>query len=201
VRTHTLTVFCDGFHSGLVVPAAEVDPVLSPVSGPAARWPWLTLHFGERRTMLDPTTGCLHFASLAVVPGAALVQVDRHPAVEADTWRYLGVDERQVRLYRFTVDEAGWRAWQERLRSTWIAGPCLGRPPGDPTTYWPCPRTWSINDNCHDFTLSLVRAAGLPLRARWFYGARQMRLDLPRAQAELAAAGLTAIGPGGEGAP
>ena len=194
--THELTVFCDNFHSGLIVPAAEVDPAFSRVDGPAATWPLLTIHFGERRTMLDPTVGYGHFAVLVVVPSAALVQVDRHPAINTDTWRYLGVDEAHVRLYRFTVDEAGWQAWQACLRSQWIGGEPIAKEPTDPTTYWPSRRDWSVTDNCHDFTLSFVRAAGLPLQQRWYYGARQMRLDLPRAQAELAAAGITVISPG-----
>jgi len=194
--THELTFFCDNFHSGLIVQAAEVDPAFSRVDGPAATWPLLTIHFGERRTMLDPTVGYGHFALLAVVPSAALVQVDRHPAINAATWRYLGVDEEHVRLYHFTVDEAGWQAWQECLRSQWIGGEHLSKSTTDPTTYWPSRRDWSITDNCHDFTLSFVRAAGLPLQQRWYYGARQVRLDLPRAQAELAAAGITVISPG-----
>jgi hypothetical protein len=194
--THQLTVFCDDFHSGLIVAAAEVDPQISQVAGPAADWPLLTIHFGERRTMLDPTVGYLHFASLAVAPGPGLVQIDRHPTLSPATWRYLGVDQERVRLYRFSVDAAGWQAWQDCLREQWITGEPLAKTPDDPTTYWPSRRDWSIADNCHDFTLSFVRAAGLPLQQRWYYGARQMHLDLPRAQAELTAAGITALSPG-----
>jgi hypothetical protein len=188
-------VFCDSFHSGLVVPAAAVTSGLSVVGGRPVDWPWLTIHYGERGTMLDPTTGCVHWSRLAVDPMPGLVQVDRHPVIGPAAWHYLGVDGTTVKLYRFTVDAAGWQALQDRLRTTWIEGPHVPKSESDPTTYWPCPRDWALHDNCHDFTLDLLRAAGLPLRSRPIVGARQMRIDLDRAEEVLAQAGITVLSP------
>lgn len=195
VPVHELTVFSDAFHSGVVVRAAACDPALDQAQGFLAAWPWLTIHSGERKWMLDPEAGMLHAAGLGFSRHPALLQMDRHTNLD-QAWGYIGVDRATLRLWHFQVSEAGWAAWQRHVREAWIAGPHLPRPPGDPTTYWPCQHDWWLDSNCHDFTLAMLRAAGLPLRQRWIYSARQVHLDLTRAQEALTAAGITVLDPG-----
>lgn len=192
--TRTILVFADHFHSGIVLPSAAVGPELD---GRPARElegrPWTALHFGEEVWMTDLSTGFWHAASLAVSPGPGMLEVDRLPSRDLTP---LGVDAARLRWWSFPVDEAGWSGLLAAFEGRWVD---RGRPqapaPVAFARYLPSSRKWSLSNNCHDFTLDLLRGAGLDLRPRAIYDAGRLRKDLDRAQEELDAAGVVVIGP------
>lgn len=189
---HQLTVFTDGFHSGIVVDKASLPVTLDPQGGDEpASWPQQTLHFGEVKWTSGYDNSMWHAIGLAFVPGEGVVQSDhtRNGLVDVP-----GLELGKLRMWNFPINQAGIDAMVANLQQNWLAGTVMPREPGTPSTLYPALHTWSIYHNCHDFTFDMLRSAGLDLHTRWLYLAGGLTNDLDEAQREMARAGITVIG-------
>ena len=189
---HQLTVFTDGFHSGIVVDKSSLPEILDPQTGDEpASWPQQTLHFGEVKWTSGADNSMWHAIGLGIIPGEGVVQSDhtRNGLVDVP-----GLDFGKMRMWNFPVNQAGIDALVLDLKTNWMSGIVMPREPGTPSTLYPSSRRWSLYHNCHDFTIDMLRSAGLDLHTRWLYLAGGLTADLDEAQREMAKAGITVIG-------
>lgn len=189
---HQLVVFTDGFHSGVVLDKAALPTALDPHTGDEpASWPQQTLHFGEEKWTAGYDNSMLHALGLVFFPGEGVVQSDhtRNGLVDVP-----GLELGKLRMWIFPVNQAGIDALVSDLQNNWMTGVVMPREPGTPSTLYPAAHSWSVYHNCHDFTLDMLRSAGLDLRGRWLYLAGGLTTDLDQATKEMARAGITVIG-------
>lgn len=189
---HQLTIFTDGFHSGVMLDKASLPTALDPHTGDEpASWPQQTLHFGEEKWTTGYDNSMLHALSLAFFPGAGVIESDhtRNALVDVP-----GLDFAKLRMWVFPVNQAGIDALVFDLKNEWMSGVVMPREPGTPSTLYPSPHSWSVFHNCHDFTLAMLRSAGLDLQPRWIYIAGGLTTDLDDAVHEMRAAGISVIG-------
>lgn len=191
---HEVTVFTDGFHSGLVLDKQALPADFDPRSGDEpASYPQISLHFGEERWTAGLDNSTLHAVGLVFVPGAGVIESDHTRSGLLDI---PGLRHERLRIWTFPVDQAGMDRLLADLRTEWMSGIVMPRPPGETSTLYPSPKDWSVFHNCHDFTIGLLRSAGLDLRGRWLYLAGGLATDLDDASAELEEAGIRVIGRG-----
>jgi hypothetical protein len=189
----SFVVFTDGFHSGVALPRSVLPPELDPpTAGASQQWPVRTFHFGEEKWTSGADNSMSHAIGLVFIPGPGVVQSDHTPK---DLSEVPALDQQRLRTWRFRVSDAGLQRMLARLRERWMDGIMIPPPPDSASTLFPSPRSWSVFDSCHDFTVDLLRAAGLELRGRWLYLAGGLTTDLDDAQADLDAAGIEVIGP------
>lgn len=173
----TLVVaFADGFHSGVLIPREDLPLHLRP-AGPQA--PWAVLHFGEQRWIAGEADSLGDALALAAMGGEGGVQLDL-----VDWWvhRRGGTDPAALRLWAFPVartDQAGLLA---RLED-WIDPEQDPRPIRPGSSWRPSRRAWTLERNCHDFTIDLLRGAGIELGWRPVWQAWQVRAALDQAWA------------------
>lgn len=191
---HELTVFTDGFHSGLVLDKQTLPADFDPRSGDEpATYPHISLHFGEERWTAGLDNSAMHALGLVFIPGNGVIESDHTRSGLRDI---PGLRLDSLRVWTFPVDQAGLDRLLADLRTEWMSGIVMPRPPGETSTLYPSPKSWSVFHNCHDFTVGLLRSAGLDMRGRWIYLAGGLATDLDDASAELEAAGIRVIGLG-----
>ena len=192
-KAHEITVFTDGFHSGLVLDKQSLPADIDPRSGDEpASYPQLSLHFGEELWTAGIDNSMRHAVGLVFVPGRGVVQSDHTRSGLMDV---PGLRHPYLREWTFAVTQAGMVRLIAELKGQWMTGIVMPRMAGETSTLYLSPRSWSALYNCHDFTVDLLRAAGLDLRGRWVYLAGGLATDLDEASSELEAAGITVIGP------
>ena len=193
VPAYELTVFTDGFHSGLILDREALPPDFDPRhDDELAAYPQISLHFGEERWTAGEDNSMLHALSLVILPGQGVVQSDHTRPQLIDV---PGLRSGHVRLWTFPVTQAGIERLRRVLRTQWMTGRVLVRPPGENSTLYLSPQSWSVFHSCHDFTIAMLAAAGLELQTRWLYLGGGLAADLDDASAELKAAGIRVIGP------
>ena len=193
VPAHELTVFTDGFHSGLILDREALPPDLDPRHDDEfASYPQISLHFGEERWTTGADASTRHALSLVFFPGRGVVQSDHTRAQLVDV---PGLRPGHVRQWTFPVTQSGIVRLRRVLRTEWMTGRVLVRPPGENSTLYLSPKAWSVFHSCHDFTVAMLAAAGLELKTRWLYLGGGLAADLDDASAELEAAGIRVIGP------
>ena len=196
---HRITVFNDGFHSGVMLDKAALPPGFDPRSGDLpAQWPMLTVHFGEQLWTDGEDTSILHALRLVVVPGRGVVQSDH---TRADLQDVPGVEFAHLRTWTFAVNQEGIDRLVAVLQQRWLDGRIMERQEGEASNLYPSPLSWSVFHSCHDFTVAMLRAAGLDLRGRWLYLAGGLATDLDDASRELRVAGIRVIGVAPDPAP
>lgn len=192
---HRIRVFTDGFHSGLIVERQvlprDLDP---PLPGAFDRARLKSLHFGEEEWTAGRDMSDFHALRLAFIPGTGVVQSD---PTQADASGVPGLERERLRTWDFTLSDDAMAALIKRLAEHWVARPVhiVDEPDLPPTTLFYARRDWSGFDNCHDFTVDLLRAAGLNLRPQTLRLARNLAKDLDQAQNQLTEAGISVIGP------
>lgn len=171
-----LIAFADGFHSGVVVARGSAPPELLPEGDPR---PWVAFHFGERGFITGESAGAGDALRLGLVGGGGGMQVDM-----LDWWVHDrgGTDPARVRIWVFVVPAAALAGVRERLRS-WVAPGAQSAALRPGTLWWPSTRRWWLGDNCHDFTLDILRSGGLGLPWRPLRLASSVRADLDAAWA------------------
>jgi hypothetical protein len=190
---HELTVFTDGFHSGLILDRESMPPDFDPRhDDELASYPQISLHFGEERWTAGEDNSMFHALSLVFFPGIGVVQSDHTRSQLIDV---PGLRPGHLRAWTFPVTQAGIDRLRQVLRTQWMTGRVLVRPPGENSTLYLSPQSWSVFHSCHDFTVAMLAAAGLELRTRWLYLGGGLAADLDDASRELEAAGIRVIGP------
>jgi hypothetical protein len=191
----TLRVFCDGFHSGLVLPRSAVPPELDPSR---RAWgetrPGRSFHYGEQAWTSGEDMSRCHAARLAFIPGVGVIQSDVTPLAMPDI---PGTEARSLRVWTFVISRRGCDALFERLRQEWLepgAEPVLAGE-GEPSHLIACRRKWSVWHNCHDFTVDILRAAGLEMPSHTIATAGVLIEDLDLAVRALDRRGILVIGP------
>jgi hypothetical protein len=171
-----VVAFADDFHSGVVIERAAAPAGVLPAS---ARAPWVAFHFGERRWIRGEADGVCDAVRLGVCSGDGGVQVDAVP-----WWVHArgGTDPGRVRVWAFLVTSAELSALTARLDS-WIAPGADGEAIRPGSCWWPASRAWSLRTNCHDFTVDLLHAAGIPVDRPPLMLAGPLRSALDRAWA------------------
>ncbi len=171
-----VVVFADDFHSGVVIEREATPSALLPAS---SSQPWVALHFGERRWIRGEADGICDAIRLGVCNGDGGVQVDAVP-----WWVHAcgGTDPERVRIWVFPVTALALAALQARLDS-WIAPGARREAIRPGSCWWPSSRAWSLRTNCHDFTVDLLRAAGIPVDQPPIMLASPLRAALDRAWA------------------
>jgi hypothetical protein len=189
---HEITVFTDGFHSGLILDRSALPASFDPRDGDEiSRYPEISLHFGEEKWTAGEDNSWLHALSLVIIPGAGVVQSDHTRSGLIDI---PGLHLERLRRWTFPVNQAGLDHLRLTLRRDWMTGIVLPRAEGEASNLYRSPKSWSVFHNCHDFTLDLLASAGLDLHRRWLYLAGGLATDLDDASAELEAAGIRVIG-------
>lgn len=171
-----VVAFADDFHSGVVVERAAAPAALLPA---VARTPWVAFHFGERRWIRGEADGLCDALRLGVCSGEGGVQVDAVP-----WWVHArgGTDPARVRVWAFPVSAMELAALQARL-ADWIAPAAVSEALRPGSCWWPARRGWSLRTNCHDFTVDLLHAAGIPVAQPPLMLAAPLRAALDRAWA------------------
>ena len=184
-----LVVLVDHFHSVVIVPGGALGP---DTRGPVPSSRLVAVHFGEERWLTDPEVGIGHGCTLAAGGGPGMVVLN--PLRRVDPW-VMGMDPEQTRLWRFPISAAGLAGIEERLRSTWLGARVQAFAEVDAYLVESA-RPWLLSENCHDFTVDLLRAGGLDLPATPIVQAAGLAYRLDRASAALRQAGIAVIGPG-----
>lgn len=171
-----VVAFADEFHSGVIVPRDCVPARWWPRPAP---YPWLVLHYGERRWITGEAHGVWPALRLALIGGEGGVQID-----SVLSWRHRrgGTDPDRVRLWVFPVSAAEAAALGERL-SWWIEASGSPGALGPTSRWWPSARPWTLFTNCHDFTADLLAAAGIAVERPPIMQAAPLRAALDRAWA------------------
>jgi hypothetical protein len=173
-----VVIFCDGFHSGLLIAKADWPGVLDPAPEGAPNSTSWSVHFGEMAWMRGEATDDLHALSLFVRPQPGGVQVNH-----TDGLMVVPLGEAQLRTWTVRLPRSGIVAMEHRLRERWITRAYDPRLPGEAALLWVSPLDWSIGTNCHDFTVDLLIAGGIPLRRRMLTLAGGLSEDLDEALA------------------
>ncbi len=190
---HQVTVFCDGFHTGLLLDKTSMPADFDPHNDDAiAARPFLTIHFGEEKWTSGADNSWTHALGLVFFPGEGVVQSDHTRTALEDV---PGLDMDKIQTWVFKVNQAGNDRMIERLQHDWMTGIVMTRKAGESSSLYLSPQSWSVFNSCHDFTIDMLRAAGLDIRGRWLYLAGGMAKDLNAATHELEEAGITVIGP------
>lgn len=195
----TIAVFNDGFHSGILLPWP--DPDLAFLDGrsddkPGAM-PWLEIGFGADAWARLGGGSCvgvrLTFSS------SAGVYIMRHLPDRSPPPREEGGPQPWV--WTFQVDQAGWTALVKHIHDG--IDPDLNYPRRPGSTDWVTfgRGSWSVFNNCHDWTAGSLAQTGLYLPDHWLRSSGGFADDLAAAKAAIAAAGITVIGPPPAGAP
>jgi hypothetical protein len=169
-----VVAFADDFHSGIVLERAAAPPALLP---PLATAPWIAFHFGERRWIRGEADGICDALRLGVCSGEGGVQVD---AVSWWVHARGGTDPSRVRVWAFLISCAELTALQARLDS-WVSPGAASEALRPGSCWWPAQRNWSVRTNCHDFTVDLLQAAGIPVDQPPIMLAAPLRAALDRA--------------------
>lgn len=190
-----IRVFCDGFHSGVVLPRAVVPSDLDPsaLAGQDYRL-GRSFHYGEQAWTSGEDMSDCHAVRLVFIPGTGVIQSD---VTSLDTPEIPGTDRNKMRVWSFSASRAARDAIFLRLRNTWMeeaAQPRLADD-GGPSHLIACRRDWSVWRNCHDFTSDLLRAAGLDLPRHTIATAGVLIDDLDLATQALAVAKFRVISP------
>jgi hypothetical protein len=163
-----------------------------PRSGDApAAFPYVTLHFGEELWTAGIDNSLLHALRLGIIPGRGVIQSDHTRAGLRDV---PGLHLEHLRTWEFAVNQAGIDHLLRHLQTAWQGPGFLSREPDEVSTLYSSRRDWSLSHNCHDFTIDMVRSAGLDLRGRWIYIGGSVAQDMDAAEQELHQAGRTVIG-------
>lgn len=191
---HQLTVFTDGFHTGVLLDKASLPADFDPQSGDdIAERPYITIHFGEEKWTSGVDNSWTHALGLVFFPGSGVVQSDHTRTALEDV---PGLEMDKIHTWVFPVNQAGNERMVERLQKKWMTGIVMTRREGEASSLYLSPESWSVFNSCHDFTIDMLRAAGLDMRGRWLYLADSMTKDLNNASIELKDAGITVIGIG-----
>lgn len=189
---HQIIVFSDGFHTGLMLDKASLPADFDPHPDDAiAARPFITVHFGEERWTSGADNSWAHAVGLVFIPGNGVVQSDH---TRRDLSDVPGLEMEKLRTWVFKVNQAGNERMVARLQKEWMTGIVMTRREGEASSLYLSPQSWSVFNSCHDFTVDMLRAAGLDLRGRWLYLAGGVCTDLNDAETELRAAGITVIG-------
>jgi hypothetical protein len=108
-----------------------------------------------------------------------------------------GLDRAKLRTWDLRLSQRAMDALVARLEHYWLAQPITAVEVDGiaPTKVYAAARDWSAFDNCHDFTIDLLRAAGLDLRGRMIWLAGGFTVALDSATDQVQAAGIRVIGP------
>ncbi len=191
----TIRVFCDGFHSGLVLPRVSVPWDLEPS---ALAWQETragrSFHYGEQAWTSGEDMSRSHAIRLVFVPGTGVIQSDVTPLEVPDI---PGTDPARMRVCSFPASRTARDAVFLRLRTEWMAEGAIPRlaGEGEPSHLIASRRDWSVWWNCHDFTADLLRAAGLDLPSHTIATAGVLMEDLDLATKALAGSPMRVIGP------
>lgn len=189
---HQLTIFTDGFHTGVLLDKASLAADFDPLTGDdIAERPYVTIHFGEEKWTSGADNSWTHALGLVFFPGSGVVQSDHTRAALEDV---PALDLDNIQTWVFSVNQAGNERMIERLQKKWMTGIVMTRREGESSSLYLSPESWSVFNSCHDFTIDMLRAAGLDMRGRWLYLADSMTKDLNNASIELKEAGITVIG-------
>ena len=194
-EAHRIRVFTDGFHSGLIVERRTLPTRLNPpMQGLAEQAQLKSLHFGEEAWTAGWNMSDLHAFRLAFIPGTGVIQSD---PTESDAAGIPGLERNRIKTWDFHLSQTAMNALMNRLETHWLAEPLVtvDEPDLPPTILFESRQPWSGFDNCHDFTVDLLRAAGLNLRPQTLRLARNLTQDLDRATVQLREAGITVVGP------
>jgi hypothetical protein len=180
--TEALVVaFADDFHSGVLLERTAFPPEMVPAGAPTQTdAPWIVVHFGERRWIIGEADGYADALRLGMFKGEGGVQLD----VVGD-WMHRrgGTNPDRIRLWTFPLSAAGHAALLADLRG-WIDQrlPVRSLAPG--VAWHVSLYPWALSRNCHDFTISLLMAGGVPVENRPIMQASSMRQALDRAWQE-----------------
>lgn len=192
-ESERILVFADGLHSGVVVamsPAlADLDPQ---PEGPPAALPYLEVGFAadEWIAASEPGSGTKLRMAFGTSGGvldlchrAELARPPRSADIPLRTWIIPLSAEGRRRL------DTCIRSWGNR------EAPQMLRPPARPTTFRFANRRWSIFHNCHDFTVEVLRAAGLELEVLSIYDNDRLAKQMDEAVRQMAEGSITVVGP------
>jgi hypothetical protein len=187
-----VTVFCDGFHSGLLLPAEPDTAFLDPRHDDAlAASPRIEVGFGADGWRGGGETSSMTTMSLVLHGGPGLLLLARRSAT-----RPARPEGPPVRTWDLTLDEAGWKALVAAIAARRVALPEIVRAPGQVEYIALSDRHWSVTANCHDFTREMLAETGLVLREPWFWSSADDLIDLlDAARSELAGRGIAVLGP------
>ena len=189
----TVTVFDDGFHSGLLVPRrdrlADLDPQ---AAGPAATLPWLEIGFASGDWIASADPGCCTASRLLIIPSDGVLWCLHRPGPE----RPPRDADHPVRLWRLPLSAAAWDGVQDGILA-WVdpAAPLVLRAPERDDFVRLSSRRWSVGGACHDFTADILARAGLHLGWRPVLTSSGLRGQMDEALAAFAACGAAALAP------
>ncbi len=170
-----LVVFCDSFHSGILVRKADLGLDLDPNrEGAAITAEWWTIHYGEVRWMIGQDNSTLHAVSLFIRPLPGGLQINHSTPALAE----IPLDVANLRTWTFTISRSDLERMRDRLSTAWLGPIIFPRPHWDTTLTVATPHDWSVWRNCHDFTIDLLDAAGIHLAQRHLYLAGGFVRDL-----------------------
>lgn len=155
----SISVFCDGFHSGLLIPVTPETSFLDGREGdPPSKSPYYDVGFGAESWDTSPVPRILLAAKLVCVGGPGVTYIGRSWA------RRPGVPGGPpVRQWWFEIDRGAWARVVCELRKRVPADACLVRPQGAYEYVIPADARWTILDNCHDFCRHMLAVVGLEL--------------------------------------
>ena len=186
-----VTVFDDGFHSGLILPYADAPTALDAQRGEAtAPLPFVEIGFGEARWMQDIDRGWVHAVRIALWPSDGMLML-----VNLPERRRPDRDRTPTRYWQVPVTAAGGRALFARIERWIDRSKRYVRPPDDPLFFFAGSRNYTPFRDCHDFTIDLLRAARFPIERRWLATAGGFDRGMDSGMAALAEAGIAAVGP------
>ncbi len=193
VAASQVLVFADGMHSGVVLDKTPAIAALDPqTEGVPAGYPFMEVGFAADEWIVAQEPGCCAKLSLAFGSSRGVLYLVQLPSFERPP-REAGTP---IRTWTLQLSAEARRRLEARIAG-WVDGeaPLLLRPPARTTTMRYVNRRWAVSHNCHDFTVDVLRAAGLELEIRSIYDNDRFADEMDEAVRQLAAGAITVVGP------
>ncbi len=186
----TITVFNDGFHSGFLVPIRDRFVDLDTVQPPAG--PVMEVGYAADAWVMRDNPNFWTMMTLAIQGGPGLLWCQYQAGYE----RPQRTEADPIRYWRFRLSRPAWQRFQNGIL-TWTDS-ALDRPRsvGHPTFIRFSPRSWSMANNCNDFVIDNLAAAGIDPGWRFGYTSGVFSHQLDEIQSWLRQEGIEAIGIG-----
>jgi len=187
----TVTVFNDGFHSGVIVPYAGMPITLDRQRPEAANpLPYVEIGFGEAKWVQNLDRSFLHLLRLGIWPSHGMLMMVNH-----DERRRTDPKSRRTRYWDIQLTEGGKRAFYAEIAGWLDQRQLYMRSADDPLFLYASTRDYTVFRNCHDFTIEVLAAARFPVARGCVNTSGSLDRNIAVGIKRLREEGLESVGP------
>ena len=154
--TETITVLDDGWHTEIVLPAADIDGPLKRLRASFPSAPLMSFSFGERRYELQEKHNALD-SLIAILPGPGIVMVIGRANAKSDATLHATT----LRISRAGMEHLVDFIWNDFQKTDVASIDMLRNAPAWNMRVYASSAAYDATYTCNTWTLEALRAAGL----------------------------------------